>query len=35
MCIIKPEEEVIQLKEKGEREIEILHFVTVKYKVED
>jgi hypothetical protein len=29
LCIIKPEEE-IQLKEKGEKEIEILHMVTVK-----
>jgi hypothetical protein len=35
MCIVKPEEVVVQLKEKGHREIEILHMVTVKYKVED
>jgi len=35
MCIIKPEEVVVQLKEKGEKEKEILLMVTVKYKVED
>jgi hypothetical protein len=34
ICIIKPEE-VVQLKEKGEKETDILHMVTVKYKVED
>jgi len=35
ICIIKPEEEEVQLKEKGEKETEILHMMTVKYKVED
>jgi hypothetical protein len=35
ICIIKPEEVVVQLKEKGEKELEILLVVTVKHKVED
>jgi hypothetical protein len=35
ICIIKPEEVIGQLKEKGEKEIEILFMVTVKYKVEN
>jgi len=35
MCTIKPEEEVVQLNEKGEKEIEIQHMVTVKYEVKD
>jgi len=35
MCTIKPEEVVVQLKEKGEKEIEIQHMVTVKFEVED
>jgi hypothetical protein len=32
---MKPEKEVVQIKEKGEKETELLHMVTVKYKVVD
>jgi hypothetical protein len=32
MCIITPEKEVVQIKEKREKETELLHMVAVKYK---